>query len=111
MNFNPVTTDPKGWVLEKTGQQVSPFDVVAGGGRQMHAVSTGFSYKADEDSFGVETLDSPLIAMGERSPLNFSKAQPDLSNGVQCNLFNNSWGTNYVMWFGEDMRFRFVLRA
>lgn len=111
LSFNPITADPKGWVLEKTGQQVSPFDVVAGGGRQMHAVSTGFSYKSSEDSFRVETLDSPLIAMGERSPLNFSKAQPDLSNGVQCNLFNNSWGTNYVMWFGEDMRFRFVLLA
>jgi hypothetical protein len=30
---------------------------------------------------------------------------------VHCNLFNNAWGTNYIMWYGEDMRFRFVIRA
>ena len=60
--------------------------------------------------FFVETLDSPLIAFGEKSPLNFSRTQADLSEGVYCNLFNNAWGTNYIMWYGEDMRFRFVLR-
>jgi hypothetical protein len=52
-----------------------------------------------------------LIALGDKSPLNFSRAQADLSRGVHCNLFNNAWGTNYVMWFGEDMRFRFVLHS
>jgi hypothetical protein len=26
-------------------------------------------------------------------------------------LFNNAWGTNYIMWFSEDMRFRFRLHA
>ena len=64
-----------------------------------------------EHSFTVETLDAPLIAVGEKSPINFSRAQPDLSGGVHCNLFNNAWGTNYIMWFGEDMRFRFRIRA
>jgi len=24
-------------------------------------------------------------------------------------LFNNTWGTNYIMWFGEDISFRFLL--
>jgi len=43
--------------------------------------------------------------------LYFSNVQPDLSSGVHCNLFNNAWGTNYIMWFGEDMQFRFVIRA
>ena len=46
-----------------------------------------------------------------KSPLRFFERQPDLSAGIHCNLFNNAWGTNYIMWFGEDMRFRFVLRA
>jgi hypothetical protein len=30
---------------------------------------------------------------------------------VHCNLFNSAWGTNYIMWSGEDMRFRFLLRT
>ncbi len=111
LTFRPIAPDPRGWVLDKSGEQVSPLDVVAGGSRHLHVVSSGFSYRGDERSFAVETTDAPLIALGEKSALNFSRNQPDLSGGVHCNLFNNAWGTNYIMWFGEDMRLRFVLRA
>jgi hypothetical protein len=111
LSFHPIVSSQQNWMMDKSGEQVSPFDVVSSGNRHMHAVSTGFSNKDQEQSIFVETLDSPLIAFGEKSPLNFSRSQPDLSGGVHCNLFNNAWGTNYIMWFGEDMRFRFVLRA
>ncbi|MGH9616164.1 MAG: DUF5054 domain-containing protein [Acidobacteriaceae bacterium] len=111
LTFNPVISNQKGWMLDKSGEQVSPFDVVRGGSRQMHAVTRQFAYKDRDGSFIVEPLDSPTIAMGNKSPLNFSKDQPDISSGMHCNLFNNAWGTNYIMWYGEDMRFRFVLRA
>ncbi len=111
LSFHPIVSGQQGWMMDKSGERVSPFDVVSSGNRHMHAVSTGFGYKDEQQSFFVETLDSPLIAFGEKSPLNFSRAQADLSGGVYCNLFNNAWGTNYIMWFGEDMRFRFVLRA
>ena len=109
LSFNPVVVSRQGWTITKSDEDVSPLEVVAAGNRRMHAVSTGFSYRDGKDSFAVETLDSPLIALGEKSPLNFSRLQPDLSSGIHCNLFNNAWGTNYIMWFGEDMRFRFVL--
>ena len=36
---------------------------------------------------------------------------PDMSGGIHVNLFNNTWGTNYVMWLDDDVRFRFVLRV
>ncbi|HEX4309739.1 MAG TPA: DUF5054 domain-containing protein [Acidobacteriaceae bacterium] len=111
LTFNPAVSDPNGWTMDKSGQPVSPFDVVTAGGRHQHAVMTGFAFSDAQGTFQVETLDAPLIALGERSPLNFSRSQPDLSNGIHCGLFNNGWGTNYIMWFGEDMRFRFVLRA
>ena len=115
LTFNPKLLDQQGdtqaWTMDKSGEVVSPLDVVAGGSRHLHAVSTGFTYRSGEHSFTVETLDAPLIAVGEKSPINFSRAQPDLSGGVHCNLFNNAWGTNYIMWFGEDMRFRFRIRA
>jgi hypothetical protein len=115
LTFNPIVPNPQGWTMDKSGEKVSPFEVVRSGNRHMHAVSTGFGYTPgytdDQQSFFVETLDSPVIALGEKSPLNFSTSQPDLADGVHCNLFNNAWGTNYIMWFGEDMRFRFILRA
>ncbi len=111
LTFNPNVGDLKGWTMDKSGEQVSPFDVVAGGGRHLHSVSTGFAYRDNEHNFAVECIDAPLIAVGEKSPLNYSRSQPDLSGGIHSNLFNNAWGTNYIMWFGEDMRFRYVIRA
>jgi hypothetical protein len=111
LSFHPAVADSQGWRMEKSGEQVSPFDVVAGGSRHLHAVSTGFRHSSAGQTLQVETIDGPLIAVGEKSPLNFSKAQPDLAAGVHSCLFNNAWGTNYLMWFGEDMRFRYVLRG
>jgi hypothetical protein len=111
LSFHPIASDPKGWMLEKSGEPVSPFDVVQSGNRHMHALSKGFSYKDESGAFLVETLDAPVVTLGIKSPLCFSKRQPDLSAGVHCNLFNNAWGTNYIMWFAENMRFRFLLRA
>jgi hypothetical protein len=111
LTFHPIASDPAGWTLEKSGEPVSPSDVVQSGNRHMHALSRGFGYKDDSGSFFVETLDAPVVTLGTKSPLPFSNRQPDLSSGIHCNLFNNAWGTNYIMWFGEDMRFRFLLRA
>ncbi len=111
LSFHPIASDPAGWTLEKSGERVSPLDVVRSGNRHMHALSKGFSYGDDNGAFLVETLDAPLVALGIKSPLYFSNRQPNLQAGVHCNLFNNAWGTNYIMWFGEDMRFRFILRA
>jgi hypothetical protein len=111
LTFHPIVESTQGWTMEKAGEQVSPFDVVTAGNRHMHAVSPGFRYTKGDQSFQMETLDAPVIAFGEKSPLNFSRSQADLAGGVHCNLFNNAWGTNYIMWFGEDMRFRFVLRG
>jgi hypothetical protein len=111
LTFNPIVEDQKGWILEKSDEPVSPFDVVASGNRHMHSLSKGFEYREAGDRFAVETIDAPVVALGERNPLFFSNTQPDLSAGINSNLFNNAWGTNYIMWYGEDMRFRFVLRA
>jgi hypothetical protein len=111
LTFHPIAPNQRGWTMDKCGEQVSPLDVAVGGSRHMHAVSSGFRYADDDRSFILETIDAPLIALGDKSALNFSRTQPDLSRGIHCNLFNNAWGTNYIMWFGEDMRFRFVLRA
>ena len=86
--------------------------MVASGNRHMHGLQKGFEYEQGADqSFAVETLDAPVVALGERTPLLFSNDQPDLSKGIHSCLFNNAWGTNYIMWYGEDMRFRYVLRA
>jgi len=94
LSFLPQTPEQQGWMLEKVGSPVSPFDVVRGGNRHMHAVSNSVHYKDAHGSFVIETLDAPVVALGEKSPLYFANDQPDLSKGIHVSLFNNAWGTN-----------------
>jgi hypothetical protein len=109
LSFLPQAPDPKGWTIEKVDRFLSPLDVVRGGSRQMHAVSNAVRYKDAKGALSIETLDAPVVALGEMSPINYSEAQPDLAQGIHFSLFNNAWGTNYIQWFGEDTRFRFTL--
>ena len=111
LTFQPLFSDPRGWTLEKSGSAVSPFDVVTGGNRAMHAVLGGLSYKGPEGTLRIESLDAPVVALGERMPVYFTREQPNLAKGFHFSLFNNGWGTNYVQWFGEDMTFRFRIRV
>lgn len=110
LSFLPIAPARDGWTLDKVDQAVSPFDVVAGGNRHMHAVTNGVRYKDAQGSLSIEALDAPVVALGERSPIFYSNDQPDLSKGIHFSLFNNAWGTNYIQWFGENTRFRFILR-
>ena len=107
LSFQPAASDARGWLLDKSGGTVSPFDVVTGGNRAMHAVLGGLRYQGPEGALAIESLDAPVVALGERMPVRFSREQPDLAAGFHFSLFNNGWGTNYIQWFGEDMRFRF----
>ena len=111
LTFNPIVEDQKRWTLGKTGEAIGPFEVVASGNRHMHCLQTGFAWEQGADRISVETLDAPVVALGDRTPLKFSNDQPDLSKGIHSCLYNNAWGTNYIMWYGEDVRARYVLRA
>lgn len=111
LSFFPLAPESNGWTIEKANQPVSPFDVVRGGNRHMHAVSSGVNYKDAYGSLRIETLDAPVVALGERSPISYSNDQPDLAQGIHISLFNNAWGTNYIQWFGEDTHFRFIVRV
>lgn len=100
------------WMLDKVNQPVSPLDVIPGGGRAMHAVSQQvICCDAARNLFRVETLDAPVVAVGERSPINFSTQLPSLDRGIHFNLYNNAWGTNYPQWCGGNWRYRFRIFA
>jgi hypothetical protein len=111
LSFLPQAPEDHGWTMEKVERQVSPFDVVRGGNRHMHALSGPMRYEDKSGKLSIEGIDSPVVALGEKSPIFFSNDQPDLAKGIHFNLFNNAWGTNYIMWFNEDMRFRFKLHV
>jgi len=110
-SFSPCAHDASGWLLEKVDQSVSPLDVIINGNRHLHAVTRDVTYRDNQGSFTLETLDAPLIAPGQRCLLQFDNKQPDMREGVHVNLYNNLWGTAFPQWYGQDMRFRFVLRV
>jgi len=56
----------------------------------MHAVLGGLHYKGPEGALRIETLDAPVVALGEKHPWYFTRNQPDLSKGFHFNLFNNA---------------------
>ncbi len=112
LTFHPSGAERRGWTLDKVGETVAVSDVVRGGGRAMHAVAGSIEYKdAAGPVFRIDTLDAPVVALGDRTPLDFSSQLPTLADGVHFGLFNNGWGTNYPQWCGGDWTYRFSLSA
>jgi hypothetical protein len=110
LSFLPVAPEEQAWMLTKVDEPVSPFDVVPGGNRHMHAISDTIRYQTQQEELSISSMDAPLLALGKRTPLYFSYEQPRVKEGIHFNLYNNVFGTNYILWFSEAMRFRFEIR-
>jgi hypothetical protein len=107
LGFNPVLPEGAEWRIEKLGKMISPFEVVENGNRHLHAAGSKVQLSHVKGKMDISPLDSPLVAPGIPSPLNFNNDQPDMQQGMHFCLLNNLWGTNFPMWFEEDCRFRF----
>lgn len=94
-------------VAEKTGGRVDLLDVVPGGNRQMHGIDRYVDLVTSRGTLRITSPDALLVVVGERNALNYSTQLPDLRQGVHFCLFDNLWGTNFSMWWGGDMRYRF----
>lgn len=94
-------------VAEKTGGRVDLLDVVPGGNRQMHGIDRYVDVVTRNGTLRITSPDALLVVVGERNALNYSTLQPDLGEGIHFCLYNNLWGTNFSMWWGGDMRYRF----
>ena len=106
-SFAPRVDNPNAWVMDKLGERISPLNVVKNGNRNMHGVNSGLYYEGAEGRAVIETLDAPLVCPGEPRLLQFDNTYAPLSGGFHFNLHNNVWGTNFMMWFEDDMKFRF----
>lgn len=108
--FKPNLSKDAEWKIEKLGEYISPLNVVENGNRHLHASGKDVVCADEGEELKIIALDSPLVAPGQPSLLNFSNDQPDRTAGMHFNLYNNVWGTNFPMWFEEDCRFRFRLQ-
>ena len=98
--FSPPIKDMRAWTVEKLGQQISPFNHVADGGVQDYT-----SGRVINQDVQMNFPDGALITFGVPDLLEFDSAKIT-GECVSVNLYNNVWGTNFPMWYGEDGRLR-----
>lgn len=89
--------------IEKLGTYVSPYNVVHNGGRNLHAVGKNIIYSGADGSYTITPHHTPLVSMGDMKILRFDNKIADMDNGCYFNIHNNIWGTNFPMWFGDDI--------
>ncbi|KRC60955.1 hypothetical protein ASE14_08350 [Agromyces sp. Root81] len=106
LGFRP-RVEPGDWRLTKLDTPVDPQSVVRNGNRSLHAVAEVTHTAAQ--TFSLRPVDAALVAVGRPALYRFDNTVPDPDDGMHVNLHNNVWGTNFTMWFDDDLRFRFVL--
>lgn len=103
MEFSPMANLN---AVHKLDSWLDPFRVVRGGSRRMHVTWKGVAW----DGLEIEGLDTGLVSLGGPTLLQFDKTLPERNAGAWFCLYNNVWGTNFPMWYGEDARFRFIIQ-
>lgn len=100
LSFSPLGTDKTSWKIEKIGQMIDPLDHVELGGMQNYT-----SGKITNSGIEFDFPDGALVTFGKPNLLTFDDL---MVNGemISLNLYNNKWGTNFPMWYGEDGRIR-----
>ena len=101
--FSPIVSSSLYWRIEKLGQIINPFDHVTQGGVQDYtsgAVTNG--------NIEMDFPDGALISFGKPNLLSFDDSKRT-GECISVNLYNNIWGTNFPMWYGEDGRVRIRL--
>lgn len=99
------------WSVDKMGHMVNFRDVQSHGNRKMHACINDVRLEiSDKREVTIKTSDAPLVMFGKSSLLDFNNKLPDVKDGARFCLHNNMWGTNFTMWFDDDMQYRFVVR-
>lgn len=110
LSFLVAGQDRNGWRMDKAGERIDPHDVIDGGGRYLHGVGRGATYRDAGGGFDLESLDAHLVSPGGFGLLRFDDEPLDLTEGMHVNLYNNLWGTAFPQWYDLDMRFRFRVR-
>ena len=94
--------------LKKLGEIIDPLKVVECGNRNYHCVKE-VNFTLDGLDINIVPLDSTLLSLGEMRLYDFNQNYADPKKGFHFNLYNNLWGTNFKMWYEEDIISRFKI--
>lgn len=82
---------------QKLGYPTDWFNVVKNGNRNLHAVES-----AHTAHWTLDPIDAPLLALYQPRILSFGEPPTDHVS-LYSQLYNNIWGTNFPMWYEEDI--------
>jgi len=54
-------------------------------------------------------MDAPLLGIGTNNNLSYNNKYHQDNNKFTFTLLNTTWGTNFTMWYEEDIFARFEL--
>ena len=91
--------------VRKLGMWIDPRETVRGGGRSLH----GTDFGARCGGIEVESPDCSLLTFGG-GLWNFDNRVPVEGDPLRFCLYDNQWNTNFPFWYGDDARFRFIIR-
>eukprot|EP01087_Luapelamoeba_hula_P000994 TRINITY_DN10754_c0_g1_i1.p1 TRINITY_DN10754_c0_g1~~TRINITY_DN10754_c0_g1_i1.p1 ORF type:complete len:714 (-),score=88.74 TRINITY_DN10754_c0_g1_i1:50-2191(-) len=101
------SANPGQWIFSKLGADVNPFDVVLNGSQHIHGVDEDGAryYSRSRHGLRIATWDAALVSAGILSPFPtpLTPNHDDGTVGIHVNLYNNIWGTNYIMWYPFDV--------
>lgn len=93
--------------FQKIGTWISPERVAEGGNGRCHAVQRIRITGPYGDAWLLEPLDTPLVTLGSPELLDFSS--PGGFDRLYLALYNNLWGTNFKMWYEENILCRVLI--
>eukprot|EP01117_Protostelium_nocturnum_P008713 TRINITY_DN3123_c0_g1_i1.p1 TRINITY_DN3123_c0_g1~~TRINITY_DN3123_c0_g1_i1.p1 ORF type:complete len:723 (-),score=236.00 TRINITY_DN3123_c0_g1_i1:54-2222(-) len=97
-SFNPVAEpNSNGWSIDKLGYKINPLDIVKNGSFHLHGTTNGVFL----DRFNFRSIDAAVVSPGKATPFPIPLDRVDGLNeeGMSFCLYNNIWGTNYIMWY------------
>jgi len=96
--FNPnVEVNSLPFFIGKCGEKIDPMQTIKNGSSHIHGQLDGIFFEGG--SMHVESLDAGILSIGSPNPFPTPLVAPDPSNGFYFNLYNNVWGTNWIMWY------------
>jgi len=118
VSFYPQAGAAQGeWFVNKLDSWISAEDIVKNGSKHLHSVNDGVLFNAGNRHLAISSIDAPVVSIGTLNMFPTPvTADPNINGGAHFNLYNNLWGTNYIMWYpylAEDasQRFRFLLSS
>lgn len=93
----------------KLSSPIDPYDVVENGSRNLAAVER-VEFSSGGKDYVLKNCHCSLAALGKGKILKFDNTFEDIKDGISFNLYNNVWGTNFPLWYGDNAYYKFVLK-